>query len=271
MKYTDNMITASQDARAQVIEILAESKRKAFLQDVLGEIEFIGDEIPKQELVRVLEITERTADRFIKANKDELEGHGFREVKKSEVTDIDVGDLSAGHELVDYFARNKFATKVTVFTIDAALSFAMVLTESEPAKRLRTALIELTKVSTPEQLQEASARAWELRDFRDIWERLADMPEFNKWDGVNLQRIMFSAVVGMSSTKLKKSRQQIHPGDPKTARNYMTDKELIQFSNVERMIISQWFLRKPKNSSEMYYVAKAVVDQYTLISNMPID
>lgn len=259
MKYTDNMITASQDARAQVIEILAESKRKAFLQDVLGEIEFIGDEIPRTELERVLEVNKSTATRFIKANQDELEGHGYRLVTRADLVRMGAHQFRGP------------GGKVALFTIDAALSFAMVLTESEPAKRLRTALIELTKVSTPEQLQEASARAWELRDFRDIWERLADMPEFNKWDGVNLQRIMFSAVVGMSSTQLKKSRQQIHAGDPKTARNYMTDEELIQFSNVERMIISQWFLRKPKNSSEMYYAAKAVVDQYTLISNMPID
>lgn len=265
MKYTDDMITSSKDARAQVIEILEESKRKAFLQDVLGEIEFIGDEIPRTELERVLEISKQTATTFIKKNRSELEGHGYRVVRgKDEVNALVKGMQADLHSLGN-------TTQLGLFTIDAALSFAMSLTGSEPAKRLRTALIELTKVSTPEQLQEASTRAWELRDFRDIWERLADMPEFNKWDGVNLQRIMFSAVVGMSSTKLKKSRQQIHPGDPKTARNYMTDEELIQFSNVERMIISQWFLRKPKNSSEMYYIAKAVVDQYTLISNMPID
>src|SRR5690606_21830678 len=261
MKYTDNMITSSKDAREQVIEILAESKRKAFLQDVLGEIEFIGDEIQKPEIERVLEISRSTGDRFVKTNREELEEDGYRLVTRAEFESFTDDDFK-----IDPKAR-----KIALFTIDAALSFAMSLTGSEPAKRLRTALIELTKVSSPEQLQEASARAWELRDFRDIWERLADMPEFNKWDGVNLQRIMFTAVVGMSSTKLKESRQQIHPGDPKTARNYMTDEELIQFSNVERMIISQWFLRKPKNSSEMYYVAKAVVDQYTLISNMPID
>lgn len=259
MKFTDNMITASKDARAQVIEILAESKRKAFLQDVLGEIEFIGDEIPKQELVRALEISERWADKYIKANREELDGHGYRLLTRKDLTEAGFGQFKGP------------GGKVALFTIDAALSFAMSLTGSEPAKRLRTALIELTKVSTPEQLQEASARAWELRDFRDIWERMAYVPEFNKWDGVNLQRIMFSAVVGMSSTKLKETRQQIHPGDPKTARNYMTDEELIQFSNVERMIISQWFLRKPKNSSEMYYTAKAVIDQYTMISNMSID
>lgn len=261
MKFTDDMITASKDARAQVIEILAESKRKAFLQDVLGEIEFIGDEIPFAELVRVLDVSARTGRYFVSKNRDELDSHGYRVLSRPEL------ESALGCTLkIDPKAR-----KIALFTIDAALAFAMVLTESEPAKRLRTALIELTKVSTPEQLQEASARAWELRDFRDIWERMADVPEFNKWDGVNLQRIMFTAVVGMTSTKLKETRQQIHPGDPKTARNYMTDDELIQFSNVERMIISQWFLRKPKNSSEMYYTAKAVIDQYTMISNMSID
>jgi len=266
MKYTDNMITSSKDAREQVIEILEESKRKAFLQDVLGEIEFIGDEIPQRELSRVLEVDERTAKRFIQANREELEGHGYRALEGDDFQSWKAsfdGDMDV--------PINPKARRIGLFTIDAALSFAMTLTGSEPAKRLRTALIELTKVSTPEQLQEASARAWELSDFRDIWERMANVPEFNKWDGVNLQRIMFSAVVGMSSTKLKETRRQIHPGDPKTARNYMTDDELIQFSNVERMIIGQWFLRKPKNSSEMYYTAKAVIDQYTLISNMQID
>lgn len=265
MKFTDNMITASKDARAQVIEILAESKRKAFLQDVLGEIKFIGDEIPRTELERVLEVNKSTATRFIKANQAELEEHGYHVVEGAQNVKSLVEDVGMDAHIF------KQTVRLGLFTIDAALSFAMSLTGSEPAKRLRTALIELTKVSTPEQLQEASARAWELRDFRDIWERMADVPEFNKWDGVNLQRIMFTAVVGMTSTKLKETRQQIHPGDPKTARNYMTDEELIQFSNVERMIISQWFLRKPKNSSEMYYTAKAVIDQYTMISNMSID
>src|SRR5690606_41272026 len=77
MKFTDNMITSSKDAREQVIEILAESKRKAFLQDVLGEIKFIGEEITRTELERVLEVNKSTATRFIKANQAELEEHGY--------------------------------------------------------------------------------------------------------------------------------------------------------------------------------------------------
>src|SRR5690606_2250036 len=101
-------------------EILAESKRKAFLQDVLGEIEFIGDEIPKQELVRALGISERTAERFIEANADELNEHGFRSLKGQEfaawkaefVTDTHVG-----------YKLNPKARKIALFTIDAALSF----------------------------------------------------------------------------------------------------------------------------------------------------
>lgn len=263
MKFTDNMIIASQDAREQVLGFLEEAKRKTFLQDVLGEIKFIGDEIPRTELERVLEISKDTSNRFIKANKAELEEHGYRVVRGSENLKALVEGMKI--DAHTFFGRT---TVVGLFTIDAALSFAMVLTESEPAKRLRTALIELTKLSSPEQLYESAARAWEKDDFKAVWAMLSRAPGFKRHHGIQLQKQMFRAVFGMEASELKQVRQQIRPGKETTARNFMTDDELMLFSSVERLVLTAWQRFRPISSTEMYEIGKKTVMEYLAITSL---
>lgn len=258
MKFTDNMIIASQDAREQALEFLEEAKRKTFLQDVLGEIQFIGDEIPRTELERVLEINKSTATRFIKSNQGELEEHGYRLLSRAEFE-----MCKPAHLKIDPHMR-----RVALFTIDAALSFAMVLTESEPAKRLRTALIELTKLSSPEQLYESAARAWEKDDFKAVWAMLSRAPGFKRHHGIQLQKQMFRAVFGMEASELKQVRQQIRPGKETTARNFMTDDELMLFSSVERLVLTAWQRFRPISSTEMYEIGKKTVMEYLAITSL---
>ncbi|WP_190822004.1 hypothetical protein [Saccharopolyspora pogona] len=224
MKFTDNMVQQSQDARDQVIGLLEESKRKMFLQEVLGEIQFIGDEIQKSELERVLEISRSTGDRFVKANRTELEEHGYRTVTRAELE-----SLARDAPKIDPKAR-----KIALFRIDSALSFAMVLTESEPAKRLRSALVELTKVATPEQLVTAVVRSLELGDFRKTWSLFVSLPGFNKTAAASIHGKILLAATGLTSAELKETRPQIREGRKTTARNYLTDEELIEASSLEK-------------------------------------
>lgn len=67
-------------------------------------------------------------ERFIKANQVELEEHGYHVVEGAKNVKALVEDMGMDAHIF------KQTVRLGLFTIDAALSFAMVLTESEPAK-----------------------------------------------------------------------------------------------------------------------------------------
>jgi len=91
----------------------------------------------KTQVAEILEIDERTIDRYLESNKEELSKNGYRILKgkelkdfKNYVDDIDVVDIAK-------------APSLGVFSFRTVLNIAMLVTESEKAKAIRSKILDI--------------------------------------------------------------------------------------------------------------------------------
>lgn len=105
----------------------------------LGGLQFEGETIfTKAQVAQILEIDERTVDRYIASNGEELTKNGYRilrgntlkNMKLLYVDDINVVDISK-------------APSLGVFSFRAVLNLAMLVTESEQAKLIRSKMLDI--------------------------------------------------------------------------------------------------------------------------------
>ena len=106
----------------------------------LGGFFFEGETLfLKQEVAQLLDVDERTVERYLSEFKGELSGNGYhvftgqalRALRSAYVNDINVGDI------------NPKAPSVGVFTFRALLNLAMLVTESEVAKSIRSRILDI--------------------------------------------------------------------------------------------------------------------------------
>lgn len=106
----------------------------------LGGRLFEGETVfTKQQAADILAIDERTIDRYLNSHGDELEDSGYRVLKGKSlknirlayVDDINVADISPK------------APSLGVFTFRALLNLAMLVTESERAKAIRSRMLDI--------------------------------------------------------------------------------------------------------------------------------
>lgn len=105
----------------------------------LGGLSFEGETVfTKAQVAQILEIDERTVDRYIASNGEELIKNGYRilrgnalkNMKLLYVDDINVVDISK-------------APSLGVFSFRAVLNLAMLVTESERAKFIRSKMLDI--------------------------------------------------------------------------------------------------------------------------------
>lgn len=105
----------------------------------LGGLSFEGETVfTKAQVAQILEIDERTVDRYIASNGEELTKNGYRilrgnalkNMKLLYVDDINVVDISK-------------APSLGVFSFRAVLNLAMLVTESERAKFIRSKMLDI--------------------------------------------------------------------------------------------------------------------------------
>lgn len=106
----------------------------------LGGLEFEGETVfTKQQTADILVVDERTIDRYLSSNGDELKTNGYRVIKGkvlkslrlAYVDDINVVDISPK------------APSLGVFTFRALLNLAMLVTESDRAKAIRSRMLDI--------------------------------------------------------------------------------------------------------------------------------
>ena len=104
---------------------------------VLGGAQYKGETIfTKADVAQLLDIDERTIERYLSSHKDELskngyqllQGNALKELKEFSGTDIDVGTKT---------------TILGIFSFRAVLNIAMLLTESEKAKIIRSRILDI--------------------------------------------------------------------------------------------------------------------------------
>lgn len=91
----------------------------------------------KAQVAELLQIDERTVDRYIENHKDEIVKNGYKVIKGKELKDFKeyVDDIN----VVD-IAK---APSLGVFSFRAVLNIAMLVTESEKAKAIRSKMLDI--------------------------------------------------------------------------------------------------------------------------------
>ena len=133
-------LTTSAIARSNVLNNhYALSKLESHLE--LGGLN-IEDEIVffKSHVAELLDIDERTVDRYLASNEDELKQNGYRilrgkslkSMKLAQVDDINVVDLIGAK-----------VPALGVFSFRAVLNMAMLVTESDRARAIRSRMLDI--------------------------------------------------------------------------------------------------------------------------------
>lgn len=106
----------------------------------LGGILFEGETVfTKQQVAEILAIDERTIDRYLSSYGDELAGSGYRVVKGKYLKIMRLAYVDDIH-VVDISSK---APSLGVFTFRALLNLAMLVTESDRAKAIRSRMLDI--------------------------------------------------------------------------------------------------------------------------------
>ncbi|MCK9466629.1 MAG: DNA-binding protein [Thiopseudomonas sp.] len=112
--------------------------QKAEQHLALGGVSFQGETVfTKQQLMALYEVSESTIEKYLLSHADELQANGYIVLKGR--------NLKCFKELHDGTVIN-YGTKTSVlgvFSFRAVLNLGMLLTESEPARQLRTRLLDI--------------------------------------------------------------------------------------------------------------------------------
>ncbi len=104
----------------------------------LGGVSFEGETVfTKQQVMALFDISDRTVERYIASHADELAQNGYQVLSRRKLKEFK--DIAYGADIDD-------GTKTSVlgvFSFRAVLNLGMVLTDSEPAKALRSKLLDI--------------------------------------------------------------------------------------------------------------------------------
>lgn len=104
----------------------------------LGGLDFEGDMLfTKHQLTEIYEVSDTTVERYIKQHGDELKANGYQLLKGKKLKEF---------KKLAYGTVTDEGTKTSVlgvFNFRAMLNFAMLLTESEKAKAVRSRILDI--------------------------------------------------------------------------------------------------------------------------------
>jgi hypothetical protein len=138
-------LTESPSLRAQYadrVDVLDKVKAVSLLPDS------IHADIPT--VARYFEVTPDAIEKIVQRNREELGDNGLRVLRGEEYRAFATDNLSAA---------NPRARSITLFTRRAILNVGQLLTESPIAKAVRTYLLDVEEIASPDQRNEAVERA----------------------------------------------------------------------------------------------------------------
>lgn len=104
----------------------------------LGGIQFHGETVfTKQQLMALYEVSESTIEKYLVGHADELKANGYTVLKGKKLKEFK--ELAYG-AVMDYGTKTSV---LGVFGFRAVLNLGMLLTESEPARQLRSRLLDI--------------------------------------------------------------------------------------------------------------------------------
>lgn len=107
----------------------------------LGGLHFEGETLfTKVQVAEILDIDERTADRYLSSHADELKANGYHVVKGKALKNIKLAYVDDTN-VVDIIDPK--SPSLGIFTFRAVLNMAMLVTESDRAKAIRSRLLDI--------------------------------------------------------------------------------------------------------------------------------
>ena len=104
----------------------------------LGGVTFEGETVfTKAQVVALYEVTDRTIERYLASHADELKSNGYRVFKGKKLKEFK--DMIFGTDIND----GTKTTALGLFSFRTVLNLGMLLTESEPARLLRSRLLDI--------------------------------------------------------------------------------------------------------------------------------
>jgi hypothetical protein len=105
----------------------------------LGGVLFEGEMLfTKQQLAQIFDISDSTIEKYLAAHADELKNNGYRLLRGQNLNDFKAADFGT---VIDY--GTKKTTVLGVFSFRATLNLAMLLTESERARLIRSRILDI--------------------------------------------------------------------------------------------------------------------------------
>ncbi|MFA9500189.1 DNA-binding protein [Mannheimia sp. E30BD] len=106
----------------------------------LGGVSFEGETaFTKSQVAQILEITERTIDNYIASNGDELIKNGYRVIKGQALKNLRLAYVDE----TNFADISNKAPSLGIFSFRAVLNLAMLVTESERAKFIRSKMLDM--------------------------------------------------------------------------------------------------------------------------------
>lgn len=132
-------LTTSLVARNNVLNNpYAISKLEEHLQ--LGGLQFENEAVfTKAQVAQILDITERTVDNYLASNSEELARNGYRIIKGNALKILKSGYVDE----TNFVDINIKAPTLGIFSFRAVLNLAMLVTESERAKFIRSKMLDI--------------------------------------------------------------------------------------------------------------------------------
>jgi hypothetical protein len=177
----------------------------------LGGVLFHGERVfTKQQVIAIFEITDRTVERYLASRGEELKANGYQLLKGINLRNF--------KEIIDGTDMND-GTKTSIlgiFSFRAVLNLGMLLTESEPARLLRSRLLDIvldvmaeragghTKFINQRDDSYLLAAFQEESYRRQFTDALDQFVEGNQWKYARFTNLIYQSIFHENATEYKK-------------------------------------------------------------------
>lgn len=177
----------------------------------LGGITFQGETVfTKQQVMTLFEVSERTIERYLATHSDELGSNGYRILKGKKLKEFK--EITHGTDIHD-------GTKTSllgVFTFRAILNLGMLLTESEPARLLRSRMLDIVLDVIAERAgghtklinqrdENYLLSAFQEENYREQFtDALDHYVEGNQWKYARFTNLIYQSIFQENATEYKK-------------------------------------------------------------------
>lgn len=177
----------------------------------LGGVTYHGETVfTKQQVTSLFEVSDATVERYLAAHGDELKGNGYQLLKGK--------NLNEFKELVDATLINE-GTKTSIlgiFSFRAVLNLAMLLTESERAKEIRSRVLDIvmdvlaertgghTKFINQRDVKYLNAAVQEHSYRNHFTEALDQWIVDNRWKYVRFTNLIYQSIFKENAVEYRK-------------------------------------------------------------------